>query len=385
MSPQPDRVGAVAAAAPPRRALRDQLRAWRDRLLASPGFQRGAARFPLTRFIARRRARALFDLTAGFVYSQVLFACVQLRLFERLSAGPVAVTQLAAEWQLPPEGAGRLLAAAESLGLVERRGEARYGLGELGAAMLGNPAISAMVAHHEGLYQDLNDPVALLRQRGGTRLAGFWPYAGADPGSAPPASGAAYSDLMAASQQLIADDILAAFSFRRCHHLLDIGGGDGTFAAAVLRRWPGVEATVLDLPPVAARADAQFARSGLDGRARAVGGDMFRDPLPRGADVASLVRVLHDHDDEQALALLGAARAALPPAGRLLIAEPMAATPGAEPAGAAYFGMYLWAMGSGRPRSAAELATMARRAGFSRCRELATRQPLLVRVLVARP
>jgi demethylspheroidene O-methyltransferase len=366
--------------------LREQLLAWRDRLLASPGFQQGAARFPLTRPIARRRARALFDLTAGFVYSQVLSACVQLRLFERLSAGPVAVTVLAAEWQLPPEGAARLLAAAESLGLVESRGEACYGLGELGAAMLGNPAIAAMVAHHERLYQDLSDPVALLRQRGGTRLAAFWPYAGAGSRSTNPAQPeAAYSDLMAVSQHLIADDILAAFSFRRCHHLLDIGGGDGSFAAAVLRRRPGMRATVLDLGPVADRANDHFVRAGLSDRARAVAGDMLHDPLPTGADVASLVRVLHDHDDEQVLALLRAARAALPPTGRLLIAEPMAATPGAEPAGAAYFGIYLWAMGSGRPRTAAELGAMARRAGFTRCRELHTRQPLLVRVLVARP
>jgi demethylspheroidene O-methyltransferase len=142
---------------------------------------------------------------------------------------------------------------------------------------------------------------------------------------------------------------------------------------------------VLDLPPVAARARAHFARAGLEGRARAVAGDMLDEALPRGADVASLVRVLHDHDDAQALALLGAARAALPSTGRLLIAEPMAATPGAEPAGAAYFGMYLWAMGSGRPRSAAELTAMAREAGFTRCREFRTRQPLLVRVLVAAP
>ena len=385
MSPPPEGGGVLAETASPRRGWRDQLLAWRDRLLASPRFQRGAARFPLTRPIARRRARALFDLTAGFVYSQVLFACVQLRLFERLSTGPVAVAVLAAEWQLPPEGAARLLAAAESLGLVESRGEARYGLGELGAAMLGNPAIAAMVAHHERLYQDLNDPVALLRRRGGTRLAAFWPYAGSARASTGAGAVAAYSDLMAASQHLIADDILAAFSFRHCRHLLDIGGGDGSFAAAVLRRWPGMEATVLDLGPVAERANAHFARSGLNDRARAVAGDMLGGALPQGADIASLVRVLHDHDDEQVLALLRAARAALPPNGRLLIAEPMAATPGAEPAGAAYFGMYLWAMGSGRPRTAAELAAMARRAGFTRCRELATRQPLLVRVLVVGP
>ncbi|MFU8765893.1 MAG: hypothetical protein ACNA7T_15290, partial [Haliea sp.] len=49
----------------------------RDRLLTNPRFHHWAVRLPLTRPIARRRSRELFDLTAGFVYSQVLFACVQ--------------------------------------------------------------------------------------------------------------------------------------------------------------------------------------------------------------------------------------------------------------------------------------------------------------------
>ncbi len=52
---------------------------------------------------------------------------------------------------------------------------------------------------------------------------------------------------------------------------------------------------------------------------------------------------------------------ALPPGGTLLIAEPMAGTPGAEAMGDAYFGLYLWAMGSGRPRSAAAYADNAER------------------------
>ena len=66
----------------------DRCLAWRDRLLASPLFQRRAAAFALTRPVARRHARELFDLVAGFAYSQVLLACVQLRLFDVLAEGP---------------------------------------------------------------------------------------------------------------------------------------------------------------------------------------------------------------------------------------------------------------------------------------------------------
>ena len=97
----------------------------------------------------------------------------------------------------------------------------------------------------------------------------------------------------------------------------------------------------------------------------------------------SLVRVLHDHDDAPALALLRAIHAALPPAGTLIIAEPMAGTPGAEPAGDAYFGMYLLAMGSGRPRTAGEIAALLHQAGFARSRALRTAMPLTVRLIVA--
>ena len=70
--------------------------------------------------------------------------------------------------------------------------------------------------------------------------------------------------------------------------------------------------------------------------------------------------------------------------GTLLLAEPMSGTPGAEPIGDAYFGVYLLAMGSGRPRTSTELTTMLEAAGFARVRECRTRRPMLVRLLVAK-
>ncbi len=82
--------------------------------------------------------------------------------------------------------------------------------------------------------------------------------------------------------------------------------------------------------------------------------------------------------------LLRAARSALVDDGVLLIAEPMSGTPGAEPVGDAYFGLYLLAMGSGRPRTPDALRALLREAGFRRIRLLRTSLPLQTRVLVAR-
>ena len=55
-----------------------------NRLLASPRFQSWASRFPLTAPIARRDGAALFDVVAGFVHSQALFALVELRVLHLL-------------------------------------------------------------------------------------------------------------------------------------------------------------------------------------------------------------------------------------------------------------------------------------------------------------
>lgn len=352
-------------------------------------FQRWATAFPLTRPIARRDSRALFDLCAGFVYSQVLFACVQLRLFEVLAGGPQEIAALSRRLALPPEAARCLLEAAVSLRLVSRvagHGDSdNFMLGPLGAAMAGNPGIAAMIDHHALLYSDLRDPAALLRGAApSTGLAAYWPYAGAaNPAELDDGAVAAYSTLMAASQPMIADQVLAAYPVARHRCLLDVGGGEGAFLSAVAAAAPKLDLMLFDLPAVAARAERRFAAAGLAGRVACHGGDVFRDPLPAGADLISLVRVVHDHDDDSALAILSAVRRALPADGTLLLAEPMAGTAGAEPSGAAYFGFYLRAMGRGQPRSAKALQALLKSAGFARSRLIATQNPLLTRVLVA--
>ncbi|MCU0837581.1 MAG: methyltransferase domain-containing protein [Rhodospirillales bacterium] len=363
----------------------DRCLAVRDRLLASQRFQRWAAAFPVTRSVAQRRTRALFDLCAGFVYSQVLLACVRLRVFSILSDGPLPVAEIARRLSLSTDATGRLLAAAASLRLLERRRGGRFGLGPLGAAVVGNPAITAMVEHHALVYGDLRDPVALLRAgRPATELAEFWAYAGAEePERLAADRVAAYSALMAASLPLIAEDILDAHPLRRYRCLLDVGGGEGVFAATAAVHAPRLRVIVFDLPAVAKRARLRLAAEGLSERVSTVGGDFFSEPLPEGADVVTLVRIVHDHDDDAALTLLRNARRALPRGGRLLIAEPMAGTAGAEPVGDAYFGFYLLAMGRGRPRTASALAALLRASGFARSRLIPTRRPLLTCLMVA--
>ena len=347
----------------------------RNALLSSPAFQRHAARFWPTRRVARRHARRLFDLVAGFTYSQTLFACVRIDLFATLSAGPATLADLGTAADLPPAGIERLMRAAAAIDLVEWLPGERIALGVAGAALAGNPGVIAMIAHHAHLYADLADPIALLRRGGGGgALERYWAYAR----TSGPEAVAEYSALMAASHAPVAMQVLDAYDIARHRRLLDIGGGEGVFLQEARRRAPALELGLFDLPAVAARAQV---RSG--GSIAVVGGDFLVDPLPRGYDCISLVRVLHDHDDPAALTLLTAIRVALAPGGRLLIGEPMAGAPGAEPVGATYFGLYLLAMGSGRARSPAEIGALLSEAGFGRWRTRPTAIPLTASVIVA--
>ena len=368
----------------PAGSLAERVLRWRDRCLADPRFQRAAARFPPTRWIARRRARSLFDLVAGFTYSQVLLACVRLGLLELLLARPRTSAEIAAHAGLGGDATDRLIAAAIALRLVERRRGSRYGLGPLGAPLADSRAIAALVEHHAVLYADLGDPVALLRGHAPKALAEVWGYAAhATPGALDDARVAGYSELMTASQPLVADQVLDAFPLAGHRRLLDVGGGEGGFAIAAARRHPHLVATVFDLPAVAARAAARIEAEGLSSRVAAIGGDFVRDALPGDADVVSLVRVVHDHDDATALAILRVVHTALPDGGVLLLAEPMAGTPGAEAMGDAYFGMYLLAMGSGRPRTPEVLHALLASAGFRRSRALPTSIPLQTGLIAA--
>ena len=349
----------------------------RNRILANQGFQKWAARTPLLRRIASQKAVELHHLTAGFVYTQTLTAVIQSNLLAVLQGRIETTKSVAAMCGLSSQAAFTLLTAARALKLTDEVSPGHWMVGELGAAVLGNPAVADMVRHHAVLYRDLADPLAILRHRDKTGLRNYWSYVPG--GTQHEDSHREYSGLMSSSLALIADHILDSYPLKAYTSLIDVAGGTGQFAKVVKRRYPDLSATVLDLPEVVSEAKTQGTQQDI----RFVATDMFHSPLPQHTELFSLIRVLHDHDDAPVSQLLGRLHAALRPGGHLIIAEPMAGTAGATSIGDTYFSFYLWAMGSGRPRTAQELQQMCLAAGFSRVREVKTPIPALTRLLVA--
>ncbi|WP_019954414.1 methyltransferase [Yoonia vestfoldensis] len=350
-------------------------------LVASPSFQKWAARFPLTRRLVRSEGRAMFDLVAGFCHSQVLYALVALEIPKALLAHELPLSALALRGRMPPDRMAVLLSAAVALGLIKQRKSGLYALTTRGAALAGVPGLAGMIAHHDVLYRDLSDPVAFFRGEVETELADFWPYVFGAGAATDPDSAAKYSRLMADSQLLVADDTLAAVDFRGVTRLMDVGGGTGAFLAAVGAVYPKLAMTLFDLPAVVPAAQDRFASAGMIDRVQITPGSFRDQPLPQGADMISLVRVLYDHSDDTVADLLAAAHAALPIGGRILISEPMTGGDAPHRAGDAYFALYCMAMRTGRARSAHQIAALLQAAGFTQIRAPKAARPFITSVV----
>ncbi len=335
------------------------------RLIASRRFQKWAARFPLTRRIVRNEGEAMFDLVAGFCHSQTLQALIQLEIPQMLLEAEQDAGMLARHTALPSDRMQVLLSGGVAIGLLKNRRNGCYALTTRGAALTGVPGLAGMIKHHDVLYRDLADPVAFFRGEVQTELADFWPYVFGAGGATDPDVAAAYSQLMADSQVLVAEDTLAAIDLGQASRLMDVGGGTGAFLTAVGAAHPALTMTLFDLPAVAPAAQTRFDAAGLTDRVTIATGSFRDDPLPTGADVISLVRVLYDHADATVAHLLGAVYAALPPGGTVIVSEPMTGGVAPNRSGDAYFALYCMAMRTGRARSSDQIAELMSAAGFT--------------------
>jgi len=364
-----------SAALPARSSWSDAWRGWLQRLYASERLYRWSLANPLTRRVTRRRTRQLFDLMAGFVHSQVLLACVRLGLLQAVFERPHSLAELAQRCRMDADALERLLASAVALQLLDRRSGGRYGLGALGAPVVAHEGLRAMVEHNALLYEDMRDPLALLRAPEEASMHAYWPYAAREQQVRQERQSAGqvarYSHLMASSQRFLIEELLASYPFGQHRRVLDVGGGQGGWVSELARHEPKLEIALFDLPPVAELAREKIAQAGLAQRITVHGGSFKDDALPGGADLVTLLRVAHDHSDAVVRGLLAAIHTALAPGGTLLLAEPMAQADGRPAAADAYYHFYLRAMGEGRLRSVARLQALMAEAGFQRIERLA--------------
>jgi hypothetical protein len=134
--------------------------------------------------------------------------------------------------------------------------------------------------------------------------------------------------------------------------VVDVAGGHGGLLAALLAREPQLQGVLFDLPEVVAGAGGVLQARGVAGRVRCVGGSFF-EAVPGGGDLYLLKDIVHDWDDERALAILCNCRAAMGPQARLLLVERVI-EPGNGPSPAKLLDISMMVITGGRERSAAD-------------------------------
>ena len=262
-------------------------------------------------------AARLSLLIEGYWSTQTINAAVQLGVPDLLGAGAVDVAAMARASGAHAPSLARLMRALVTLGICEAEGEAGYRLTGLGR-LLRSDAEGSMRgrALFAGgmLSRQFSDLVSVVKT--GQRQ----PSAPPDFETLDAASLAVFQQAMAESSLRAAGDAVAVYDFGRFSRVLDVGGGFGGVLAYLLQQFPNLKGDVYDLEMVGQGARAFLTRAGLEGRAGFIGGDFFKS-VPPGYDAYLLKFILHDWNDEQALAILNSCRAAVGPGSTLVVLE----------------------------------------------------------------
>jgi predicted O-methyltransferase YrrM len=261
----------------------------------------------------------------------LLTAGAVLDVFSRLHAKTMTAAALARNLGTDRRATTFLLDALAALGFLVKR-DGGYSVPEDVAALLTEQSAENILPMVRHLANSLRRWAELARvvQTGGP----------AEVGPSVRGQAADQADFIAGmhniSKPMAAEviDLLRPLKFR---HVLDVGGGSGTWTIAFLGAVRRARATLFDLPAVIPMARERFAEAGLADRVTLVGGDFYADELPAGADLAWLGAICHQNSREQNRALFAKVHRALEDGGAVVIRDVVMDPSRTSPVGGALF------------------------------------------------
>lgn len=309
---------------------------------------------------------AMRQLLNGYRVTQILSVAARLGLADLLTNGPRTVDELAAATGTQASALYRILRALASVGVFAETAIPRqFTLTPLAATLRADHPQSerdhalffggeSYRAWADLLYSAQTEAPAFEHVFG----MGHFEYLAQHPEES-----AIFDRTMSAGSRMAAPAIAVAYDFATAGTVVDVGGGRGTLIAAILRAHPTVRGIVFDQPHVVAGAGPVLAEAGVADRCELVGGDFFT-AIPEGGEVYILRRIIHDWDDDRAVAILRNCARAMAPGARMLVAETVI-PPGNEPSAAKFLDLQMLVMTGGRERTAAEYRSLFAAAGLS--------------------
>ena len=321
----------------------------------------------------------VLDLISAFRRSRVMFAAVELGVFEALSGQWKSADDLAAQLKCDPDALARLLGACQMLGLVARSHKqftntpaaTAYLTRGSPERMLGYANYSDAVLWH--LWGHLADAV----REGTHRWKQTYGWDGPIFSHFYRTDAAKREFLMGMHGfgRISSPVVVNALNLGEFHTFVDLGGATGHLAIAAVKRWPQLGAVVFDLPDAVPLATEIVAENGVADRVRVVAGDFFADGLPAG-DLYAVGRILHDWAEPKIHTLLRRIYDALPSGGGVLIAEKLLRDDGAGPDWAVLQSLSMLVCTEGRERTLPEYEALLTAAGFTQVTAVRTGAPL---------
>jgi hypothetical protein len=308
----------------------------------------------------------LQHLMAGYWTTQAIAVAAELGIADLLVEGPRASEELAAATGTHPAALYRLLRALAGLGLFTEGEPHAFAVTYLGALFQSDHPQSlrrsAMYAGGEETWQSARH----LRYSIETGQSAFehvfqmsvWEYRAQHPEAS-----ASFTANMTGVVAQVADAVVAAYDFTSFGTVVDLGGGDGSLLASILRATPGLRGILLEEAPVAERASRSLETAGLQDRCAVISGDFFAT-VPAGGDAYVLSRVIQSFDDTRSIALLRSCRQVIGSHGRLLVIEELI-PPGDAPSYSKLHDLTMLANAGGRQRTEAEYGALYEAAGFT--------------------
>ena len=192
-----------------------------------------------------------------------------------------------------------------------------------------------------------------------------------------------FNAMMTAFSTLHLTGVLEAYDFSFASRIVDVGGGHGKIISEILKRNPRTHGVLFDLPHALEGGRKTIAQAGLTDRCEVVSGDFFVS-VPSGADVYVLSRVIHDWNDEKAIAILKVVRKAIAPTGRLILLEVML-RPGQTKVYPVLSDLNMLVRTGGCERTEEEYRALYDNSGFALTRTVATIAPTGTTVIEGRP
>ncbi|HKU42731.1 MAG TPA: methyltransferase [Polyangiales bacterium] len=321
----------------------------------------------------------LMQMVMGFRMTQLLHVAAKLNIADQLAGGSKSARELAKSCGCNADALYRTLRALSNLGVLVELGQERFRLTPLGehlragvpgslhgaALLYGEPWLWNAYGHL--LHSVQTGKPAFEHTHGSS----FFDYLSEQPDAAE-----VFNAAMTSFSEQETAALLRAYDFSNVRHVLDVGGGHGRLAAALLRAHPNLRATLFDRPQVVSGASELQEAEGLGARCTIVAGNFF-EAVPAGADVYLLKSVIHDWDDDKATQILKRCREAMAPESRLLVVERVVGDPG-EVSEAKLFDINMLTMLGGRERTQFEHQALLATAGLRLTRLISTQSPLTV-------